>query len=74
MTTTDKIKKYCTIHHFYHSSEECPFCSSERIQTLSRKFSKKNDEKQKKETSKKNKEKEITQSDLEKLMRKFNTK
>ena len=76
---TDRIKKYCSIHHFYYSSEECPFCTSERVQALSRKFNKdKTEDKSKKDSSKKeknkSKEKEITQTDLEKLKNKFNVK
>ena len=71
---TDSIKKYCSIHHFYYSGEECPFCASERVQALSRKFNKdKIEDKPKKEKNKSN-DKEITQTDLEKLKNKFNVK
>lgn len=73
----DTTKKYCVIHHFYHTGEECPFCSSERIRALSRKFNKdKTEDKPKKVSHKKekNKEKEITQIDLEKLKNKFNAR
>lgn len=75
----DSIKKYCSIHHFYYSGEGCPFCASERAHALSRKFNKdKIDDKPKKDSVKKEKnksnDKEITQTDLEKLMKKFNSK
>lgn len=69
----DTTKKYCVIHHFYHTGEECPFCSSERIRALSRKLNKdKTGDRPKKVSHKK--EKEITQIDLEKLKDKFNVK
>lgn len=73
------IKKYCSIHHFYYNGEECPFCASERVQALSRKFNKdKIEDKPKKDSVKKEKnksnDKEITQTDLEKLKNKFNVK
>lgn len=73
------IKKYCDIHHFYYSGEECPFCASERAQASSRKFNKdKTEDKSKNDSSKKEKnksnDKEITQIDLEKLKNKFNVK
>lgn len=76
---TDRIKKYCSIHHFYYGGEECPFCASERVQALSRKFNKdKIEDKPKKDSFKKEKnksnDKEITQTDLEKLKNKFNVK
>ena len=76
---TDSIKKYCSIHHFYYSGEECPFCASDRVQALSRKFNKdKIEYKPKKDSVKKEKnksnDKEITQTDLEKLKNKFNVK
>lgn len=75
----DSIKKYCSIHHFYYGGEECPFCASERVQALRRKFNKdKIEDKPKKDSFKKEKnksnDKEITQIDLEKLLKKFNSK
>ena len=76
---TNKIKKYCSTHHFYYSGEDCPFCTSEKVQALNRRFNKdKAENKPKKDFSKKeknkSKEKEITQTDLEKLKNKFNVK
>ena len=73
------IKKYCSIHHFYYSSDKCPFCDSDRVQALNREFNKgKTEDKSKNDSSKKeknkSKEKEITQIDLEKLKNKFNVK
>lgn len=73
------IKKYCSIHHYYYSSDKCPFCVSDRVQALSRKFNKdKIEDKPKKDSVKKEKnksnDKEITQIDLEKLKNKFNVK
>lgn len=68
----DDTKKYCVTHHFYYKGEECPFCCSERIQALSKRFCTK--EKPKKEASKKPTTDEITQESLDKLLKKFNSK
>lgn len=69
----DDTKKYCVTHHFYYSGEECPFCASERVHALDRRFNKSKNT-LKKDTEKKEKSKEITQEDLEKLKDKFNSK
>ena len=53
-------KKYCQLHHYFYSEIECPFCLKERV----KKFS----------VNKINKNNEITENDLNKLVEKFNKK
>lgn len=69
------MKKNCTVHHFSYSGNVCPFCEKERFTRLANRFVKtttvtevinKHD--------KKEKESEITENDLQKLMNKFNNK
>lgn len=58
----------CSVHHFMHTGR-CPFCEQERIELLSKRFSKstERDEQIEPEASK-----EITMSDIEKLKNHFN--
>lgn len=59
-------KKICPVHRFSYSSDRCPFCEKERIGNMARKFMK--------APGKKEEDRGISQSDLEKLMEKFNKK
>ena len=63
------MKQICPIHHFAYSGAKCPYCEKERIEELAHRFVKKHEEKPKKE-----KPKEITESDLKKLVNKFKNK
>ncbi len=67
MEVKKKFKKLCLTHMFYYSGNKCPFCEQERISHMHKRF----DKKQEKKVSK---NKEVTQSDLEKLCQKFNRK
>ena len=60
MTT---VKNMCSIHRFNYSGTKCPFCEQERLQHLVSKFVK---------PEVKEKYREVTQTDLERLMNKFN--
>ena len=56
-------KKYCKTHHFYYDGNHCPYCLLDDASMMYENFVK----------NKKNKDySEIRQSDLEKLMQKFN--
>lgn len=59
-------KNYCDIHHYYFSVKECPICEAERLEKYVKKFGVKTKDKTLKE------EKEINDSDITKLMEKFN--
>ena len=61
------IKNYCQIHHLFYEGNECPLCRKERAERYSQKF-KKEEKPVKKEKT------EVTVSDLNKLVEKFNSK
>lgn len=60
------MKQICPTHHFAYSGRLCPFCEKERLENLSSRFSKKQ------EPVKVEKEREVTDDDLQRLMSKFN--
>ena len=41
---TSKSKNFCSIHHFYYSGQLCPFCLSDKVVALGKKFSNKDAE------------------------------
>lgn len=61
------MKQFCSIHHYYYNSSVCPFCEQERIEALAHRYVKVLAEK-------KNKDREVSQDDLNKLINKFNRK
>lgn len=63
-------KKYCSIHHLYYTSVECPMCLKDRVSIYEKKYG------LNQETVKEQKEseREITDEDLSKLINKFNVK
>lgn len=63
------IKTLCPIHHLYYSSTECPLCRNERIERLANRYVKPINP-----VGKDNKERDITNIDIEKLKNKFNCK
>lgn len=63
------MKKFCPIHSYYYEGNKCPFCEKERIERLAQRFVKTEEKKTVKEESR-----EIEESDLQKLMDKFNNK
>lgn len=63
-------KNFCITHHFYYEGVECPLCQQERYSKMADKYAKKMVEENPK--SKKETDREITESDLIKLMEKFN--
>lgn len=62
------MKKLCPTHFFSYSGNKCPFCEQERIDRLAQRFAKTEEKK----TVEKPAEREIEESDLQKLLDKFN--
>lgn len=63
-------KKYCNIHSFYYTSSFCPFCLKEKSENLYSKYKDLCDKKKKKD----NNDRKITETDIQKLINKFNRK
>lgn len=63
------MKEICTIHRFYYSGRECPLCAQERFRKLSHRFPI-----QEKTESKPNRDREITNDDLNRLVNKFSNR
>lgn len=61
-------KKYCEIHHLYHSGGICPLCQSEKYEHMSRNYTHKPKEEKKEDSAK---PVEITEDVLEKLKKHF---
>ena len=62
-------KTLCPTHHLFYAGTECPMCSQERLERYSEKYCKHSEHKPKAE-----KDRDITEDDLAKLMNKFNSK
>jgi hypothetical protein len=62
------MKTLCPIHHLFYMGNECPLCRQERIECYSQRFC------NHVEVKKIEKDREITENDLSKLMNKFNSK
>lgn len=60
------MKTICPIHRFSYNGNVCPFCEKERINSLAHRFVNTNPT-----VIKKNAEREISESDLKKLVEKF---
>ena len=56
-------KKFCKTHHFFYHGVECPLCLKERVAKMT--VCHKNND---------NNPKEATETDIQKLLDKFNTK
>lgn len=68
-------KNYCSIHHLYYSSNECPLCRDERTAMYAKKYGGVTEEVFDKETMpKKKNDRGINKEDITKLMEKFNCK
>lgn len=71
-------KKFCATHHLYYQSIECPMCLSERLNYYDHKYNvsynKVETNDGKKSIDKKDKDREINEDDISKLMNKFNRK
>lgn len=67
------MRNVCSIHHLGYEGIECPYCRKERIERYAAKFcgheTVKDEVKPKQE-----KDREITEDDLSRLMEKFGTK
>lgn len=68
------IKNYCSIHHLYYSSNECPLCRDERTAMYAKKYSETTEDVSDKETKPKKNDRDINEEDITKLMEKFNCK
>ena len=69
-------KNFCPTHHLYYKGNVCPLCEKERIDHMAKKFGKKEMQAIVGDDFTKNEKKyrkEITESDLERLVQKFNT-
>lgn len=66
------MKTLCPTHHLFYMGNECPLCSQERIERYSEKFC--HQIKTKTEVKKTEKDREITENDLSKLINKFNSR
>lgn len=66
------MKTLCPTHHLFYMGNECPLCRQERIERYSQRFC--NHMEMKPEVKKVEKDSEITEDDLSKLMNKFNNK
>ena len=64
------MKTLCHVHMFNYSGNTCPFCEQERIDKMYKRFIKKSE----KQMENNSEPKEITQSDIERLKEKFNSK
>lgn len=62
------MKTLCPTHHLFYMGNECPLCRQERIECYSQRFC------NHVEVKKTEKDREITENDLSKLMNKFNNK
>ena len=61
-------KKFCPTHHLYYNGVECPMCLQDRVSKLEKHYTPTQEPKKIQE------EREITESDLEALVNKFNVK
>lgn len=64
------MKLLCLTHHLFYTGGECPLCRQERSERYAQRFGGYTEEKPKH----KEKEQEITEDDLNKLISKFNKK
>lgn len=60
------MKKLCEIHRVYYRGEKCPYCEQERIEKLTKTFVK--------EEKPKDKDREINEDDIARLIEKFNVR
>lgn len=60
------IKNLCNVHHLYYSGTRCPICEEEKINSLVKKYSQKENNKEQ--------PREVTESDIAKLIAKFNNR
>lgn len=60
------MKKLCETHRVYYRGEKCPYCEQERIEKLTKTFVK--------EEKPKDKDREINEDDIARLIEKFNVR
>ena len=67
-------KKLCPTHHLYYNGERCPLCESERIENYASKFGKYGNGTVDDKQQKAEKERDINEEDLERLINKYGAK
>ena len=67
-------KKLCPTHHLYYTGERCPLCESERIESYASKFGKYGNNTVDDKQQKAEKERDINEEDLERLINKYGAK